>query len=103
MLFASGEKTRLNLLRTLTACAMALGLGGCFDSGFANSPAPIHTTVGGTVAGLNGTVTLALGQERQQLSKNGSFTFEQRLTEGQTYSVTVVSQPDRQTCVVTNG
>ncbi|WP_116812067.1 DUF4369 domain-containing protein [Steroidobacter cummioxidans] len=93
----------MRLVRFSAVCALALGLSGCFDSSSSYSSGPFITTVGGTVAGLAGTVTVALGEERQQISSNGPFVFNQRLAEGQSYSVTVVTQPVRQTCVVVNG
>ena len=103
MLFAFWGEVGMGLLRTLTACLLAFGLSGCFGSGSSNSPAPILATVSGTVAGLNGTVTIALGQEHQDISSNGSFAFGQRMAEGQSYSVSVVTQPVGQKCVVANG
>lgn len=93
----------MRLLGFSAVCALALGLSGCFDSSSSYSSGPLITTVGGTVSGLAGTVTLALGEERQQLSSNGPFAFNQRLAEGQSYSVTIVTQPARQACVIKNG
>jgi hypothetical protein len=61
-------------------------------------------TVGGTVSGLTGTVTLLdNGGDTLPVSGNGSFTFPTPVAEGSSYNVTVQTQPVIQTCMVTNG
>jgi len=63
-------------------------------------------TVGGTISGLltNGSVTLKdNGSDSLIVSANGNFTFGQAITAGATYSVTVGTQPARQSCSVSNG
>ncbi len=61
-------------------------------------------TVGGTVSGLSGTLTLQLnGGEELDITANGSFAFATRLGSGEDYSVTVATQPSNQTCTVING
>ncbi len=61
-------------------------------------------TVGGTVSGLGGTVTLQNdGTDSTSLSSDGSFTFSTPIAEGSTYDVTVQTQPVAQTCTVNNG
>jgi hypothetical protein len=68
-----------------------------------------NRTVGGTVSGLSGTVALRLsiddGVATSDLSigTNGSFTFPEVAFSGETYAVTVQSQPSGQTCTVGNG
>ena len=59
-------------------------------------------TIGGTISGLSGSVTLQnnLG-DNLIINANGAFTFATPLTNGSTYSVTVLSQPSGQTCTVT--
>lgn len=63
-------------------------------------------TVGGTVSGLLGTVTLQnnLG-DNKIISTTGtsSFTFGTSIVDGNPYSVTVLAQPAGQTCTVTGG
>jgi len=62
-------------------------------------------SVGGTVSGLTGTVTLyedTFGQDLA-VSANGSFAFVTELEDGVAYAVTVLAQPAGQTCSVTNG
>jgi predicted transcriptional regulator len=62
-------------------------------------------TVGGTVSGLIGSVTLYedTSGEDLALSTNGSFAFATEQVDGTPYAVTVLAQPTGQTCSVTNG
>ncbi len=61
-------------------------------------------TVGGTVSGLIGTVVLQdNGGDSLTISANGGFTFATLVATGSPYSVTVLTQPTRQTCTVANG
>jgi hypothetical protein len=60
-------------------------------------------TVGGVVSGLTGTVVLQNnGGDNESISVNGAYTFDTSLTYGASYSVTVLTQPIGQTCVVLN-
>ena len=60
-------------------------------------------TVGGSVSGLNGTLTLLNnGGDPLVLSGNGSFTFARGLSGLSTYESTVGAQPPNQTCSVFN-
>jgi hypothetical protein len=61
-------------------------------------------TVGGTVSGLTGTAVLQLnGADNLTIDTNGPFTFATLVAESGLYNVTVLSQPDSQTCTVVNG
>ena len=61
-------------------------------------------TVGGSISGLSGTVTLQNnGADNLSTPSNGSFTFSTPVAEGASYNVTVLTQPSGQTCSVTNG
>jgi hypothetical protein len=63
-------------------------------------------TVGGTITGLIGSVVLANKiNDTLTLTANGTFTFEQAVESGATYSVEVKTQPSgpSQTCTVTGG
>lgn len=61
-------------------------------------------TIGGTVTGLSGTVVLRNnGGDNLSRSTIGGFTFATALATSSAYSVTVFSQPNGQTCTVTNG
>src|SRR5882672_7620572 len=77
--------------------AIALLLASC-------SRAPTYT-VGGTVSGLTGTglVLQNNGGNDLAVSANGAFTFLTALKKGQSYSVTVRTQPSGQSCTVANG
>lgn len=67
----------------------------------------VSNTIGGTVSGLTAdTLILVNGSTggRLTVAKNATtFTFEQKVTYGQTYGVTVLQQPTGQTCTVGNG
>ena len=63
-------------------------------------------TIGGTISGLAGSVVLAdNGSDHVTVSSNGSFAFPGTIASGDTYAVTVATQPGSpsQTCIVTNG
>ncbi len=67
-------------------------------------------SVGGSVSGLSGTLVLTLttnngaSPENLSLTTNGAFTFPStNLFEGNTYTVSVSTQPNTQTCVVSDG
>ncbi len=63
-------------------------------------------TIGGTIAGLAGTVVLQdNGGNDLTLTANGSFAFSSSLDSGTAYTVTVLTDPasPSQTCAVTNG
>lgn len=61
-------------------------------------------TVGGSVSGLTGTVTLQNnGGDNLAINADGAFTFATPVADGGTYNTTVLTQPSLQTCVVSNG
>ena len=67
-------------------------------------PPPATYTVGGTVSGLTGTVTLLNnGGDGLSVSTDGGFTFGTALADGAGYAVTIDTQPAGQTCDVTSG
>ena len=60
-------------------------------------------TVGGTITGLTGTVTLLNNGTNELItSTDGGFTFTTPLVDGSAYAVTVQSDPLDQTCTVNN-
>ena len=60
-------------------------------------------TVGGSVSGLTGSVTLLNnGVNPTTVSANGNFTLSNTMLNGATYNIVVQSQPDGQTCLVFN-
>jgi hypothetical protein len=61
-------------------------------------------TVGGTVSGLAGTVTLLINDaDPTTKNANGNFNFLTPIAKGSPYQVTVQNQPANQTCTVANG
>ena len=61
-------------------------------------------SVGGTVSGLSGTVTLQdNGGNDLSVGASGPFTFSTGLASGAAYNVTVTGSPPGQTCSVANG
>ena len=88
------------LLSILACWAMGSSISGCNDSNSSASSA----TIGGTVTGLSGSVTLVNnGRDSQIVSADGTFTFPTRQGESSPYAVAVFTQPAGQTCTVTNG
>jgi hypothetical protein len=73
------------------------------------SLAAVTYTIGGTVTGLSGTGLVLqdhLGSNDDDMlpvNENGSFTFADPVVSGGAYSVTVLTQPTGQSCLVTNG
>ncbi len=60
--------------------------------------------VGGSVTGLTGSVVLQVnGGDNLTISAIGAFTFATSVTNGNTYNVTVLTQPSGQTCSVSTG
>lgn len=107
-----GDSTRQRVLARwmgrLCLAAAALGsLAGCGGGGGGDkdddNPASPTYAVGGTLSGLSGSVTLRNGSETLTRSANGAFTFSGELEEGDSYSVSVATQPSGQTCSVANG
>jgi hypothetical protein len=66
--------------------------------------APATYTVGGTVSGLTGTVSLLNnGGDGLSVTADGGFTFATALADSAGYAVTIDTQPAGQTCAVANG
>ena len=111
--------------RTLLLIAMLAALGGCGggssspstqaptstqepessqDTTQTPTPTPSTFTIGGSVSGLSGTVVLQnSGGDDKSISTNGAFTFPTSLNSGDSYSITVFSQPASQICTVSSG
>jgi 6-phosphogluconolactonase (cycloisomerase 2 family) len=89
-----------------------LGLAACSSTAEAPLPddvlaPPPSYTVGGTASGLSGAQLILQnnGGDNLAVSSNGAFTFPTTLITGNSYNVTVLTQPTgpNQTCAVTNG
>lgn len=91
------------------ACTVASGSGSVNSSGDSINTVNVTcvsiTSVGGTVAGLlaGTSVTLSNGTVLLPIAINGSFAFPGLLSAGQTYTVTVATQPVGLNCSVLNG
>src|SRR5262252_7779338 len=99
-----------NSLRTALLAAAVAALAGCGvgDKISADAPPttppPVNVTIGGTISGLSGSVTLQdNGADDLVLSASGSFVFARSVSSGTNYSVSVSTQPGSQTCTVSNG
>ena len=89
---------------TLTLYYSYTNNAGSAQSGSVSIPYAANATIGGTVTGLNGTLSLQdNGADTLMLSSNGAFTLATALANGASYNVTVSSQPVGQTCNVVNG
>ena len=91
-------------------CAVADGIGTLAGANVSNVAVSCSTNtyaIGGTVSGLAGTglVLRNNGGNDLVILANGDFVFSTPISHGQTYSVTVFSQPSSpaQTCLVANG
>ncbi len=89
------------------SCSVASGTGTIAQANIGNvvvTCAANSYTIGGTVTGLNGSVVLQnSGGNNDTISTNGSFTFPATVAYGNTFNVTVITQPQGQSCVVTGG
>ncbi|MFC4314439.1 lactonase family protein [Steroidobacter flavus] len=89
----------VRLLGSAVIGLLSLAVVGCKDTKLSEP----KSTVGGTVSGLSGTVTLVLnGRESQPRNGNGDFMFVTGLSSGESYAVTIGAQPESQTCAVAN-
>jgi hypothetical protein len=90
----------------LVAVIGLLSLPGCGSGGSApaaQGTAPTYT-VGGSIAGLSGTLVLNdNGHDTLSTSSNGTFNFTTALHTGAAYVVSITTQPSGQTCAVSMG
>ena len=88
-------------------CTVTNGAGTINGADVANTQVACVTNtykVGGTVNGLSGTLVLQNNSSDDlTITADGDFTFNNALTDGAPYSVTVSTQPAGQTCTVTDG
>jgi hypothetical protein len=74
------------------------------DAGGGGSGSGATYTVGGTVSGLTGTVTLQdNGGDTLDVTSNGPFAFATPLASGAAYDATVATSPAGQSCTVSGG
>jgi len=90
-------------VRRLPLAAACLALGACGQSQNWSST-PNFITIGGTVSGLTGTLSLDDNSaDPLTVTANGAFTFALQLASGAAYSVAITAQPEGETCTLTNG
>jgi len=85
-------------MRGLLAAGLALSLSACGGGGAA--------TIGGTLTGLGSGLSLVLqnnNSDNLSLNTNASFLFATSVPSDSPYSVSVLTQPIGQSCVVSNG
>src|SRR5262245_8391148 len=105
------RSSRKSLRSVVSSASLAFMLSACGGGGDPDPQPqpqpPINNpsfTVGGTVAGLNGTVTLQNnGGNALTIATNGAFNFSAAMTANSAYAVSVQTQPSNQTCTVANG
>lgn len=88
-------------------CAVTNGSGTAGLSDITNVLVTCSTNtyaIGGAVTGLSGTVVLQNnGANDLTINSDGAFSFSIPVAQDSIYNVTVMTQPDTQTCTVTNG
>src|SRR3954466_2603358 len=103
----------MSRLRIVGVCAVLSVLGACGGGGGGGTggggggggspPPPATYTIGGSVSGLVGSVTLQNnGGDSLTLTANGNFSFATKVSAGASYAVTVAAQPDVPDCVVSS-
>ncbi len=86
-----------------TDCSPVLSVSTVWTDGFMQVTGANLYTVGGTVSGLAGTMTIQNnGRDDLIVDANGSFTFATSGNPGDFYSVTISAQPATRTCTVTD-
>jgi len=60
-------------------------------------------TIGGNVSGLSGTLVLKNYSDTLVVFQNGIFSFNELLESGSNYDITIATQPDNQSCLVSGG
>ena len=92
----------IGILSMLAACGGG-GSSSNNDGGGDPPPDPVQQfSLGGTAKGLNGSITIANGDDQLTLTDNGTFTFANKLDASTRYDVRIVSLPDQQLCELQN-
>jgi serine protease len=88
----------------LAACGSGGGGGSSATPAPPGNPPPETFAIGGTVAGLTGSLVLTNNSSDElTVNSNGLFTFSDELPSQETYFVEIVSQPENQQCEITAG
>src|SRR6266481_3731855 len=105
---ARSSRTYLRVSLLLQLLALAACSAGSNSGGSSPTPGSTYYTIGGTISGLNGTGLVLQNNNGDNLTVgagSGSFAFATSLASGNSYSVSILTQPNspNQTCVVTSG
>ncbi|MCK4704022.1 MAG: hypothetical protein KAT90_00960, partial [Gammaproteobacteria bacterium] len=93
----------IKFLFRLTSLIFVFSLLSCSRSSSGTAPVPVSYSVGGTLTGLQGSVTLQNNSaDILVLNSAGNFVFQNKLSNGVSYNVVVQSQPVGQSCQVSN-
>ncbi len=93
-------KTSFKLIGLFFSVALVSCGGGSSGSGSVES---VTYSIGGTVTGLQGSVTLQNNNTGVlTLGSSGNFSFSSKLSNGDSYSVSVQTQPSGQVCTLSN-
>jgi hypothetical protein len=93
-------------LLSLPVIGLATVLSGCGGSHSQSTSVIVPRTysIGGSIAGLSGTVVLQNnGGDNLSLSSNGAFAFSVSLQPNSSYDVTIATQPANQVCTLSQG
>ncbi|MEO7326439.1 MAG: carboxypeptidase-like regulatory domain-containing protein [Dokdonella sp.] len=110
--FGSGWTVSIATQPTGQTCAVTSGSGANLSANVTTVQVTCTTntyTIGGSVSGLTGSVSLKLdgttptSTQTQTFGANGSFTFTTSLQFGSGWTVSIATQPTGQTCAVTSG
>lgn len=91
----------MRLIPPATVVVLSIGLAACDLT-----TSTRYYTLGGSVTGLDSAASVTLAESAGDslvVTANGNFTFAKALSNGTAYSVTVGTQPNGETCRVTNG
>jgi|CXWL01.1.fsa_nt_gi N-acetylneuraminic acid mutarotase len=100
--------TKVSKIGTTLSFMAAIAVAGCGGGGGGsggNTSTASGYTVGGILSGLatGNSITITNGTDTSTLTANGSFTFPTKLSNGASYSLSIVTLPTNQPCTSTYG